>query len=139
DALLRCLPIANRLPGDLAIPRALRESHGPPLASRLRGRRHVKRLVISAGFCFALVTLYVVVVRPWQAQWGATAAEVSMIAPGDHLMAPGAKKSTRAITIHAPPRIVWAWLIQLGQGRGGWYSHDWLENLFAAGMNNVEE
>ena len=36
---------------------------------------------------------------------------------------------TRAIVIEATPEQIWPWLIQFGQGRGGWYSYDWLENL----------
>lgn len=30
-------------------------------------------------------------------------------------------------------------MVQLGQGRGGFYSYSWLENLFAADMHNVNE
>jgi hypothetical protein len=45
--------------------------------------------------------------------------------------------STRALTIHAPPETIWPWLVQIGQGRGGFYSFDWLENLFAADMHNA--
>jgi hypothetical protein len=33
---------------------------------------------------------------------------------------------------------VWPWIVQLGQGRAGFYSYDWLENLFAAGMHNAD-
>jgi hypothetical protein len=39
--------------------------------------------------------------------------------------------TTRAITITAPANQVWPWIAQLGQGRGGFYSYDWLENLVA--------
>ena len=31
---------------------------------------------------------------------------------------------TRAVTIDAPPSAVWPWLVQMGFGRGGWYSYD---------------
>ena len=31
---------------------------------------------------------------------------------------------TRGMTIDAPPAAVWPWLVQLGFGRGGWYSYD---------------
>jgi hypothetical protein len=33
------------------------------------------------------------------------------------------------VSIAAPPSAVWPWLVQIGQGRGGFYSYDWLENL----------
>jgi hypothetical protein len=41
--------------------------------------------------------------------------------------------STRAITIDAPPYAVWPWIAQVGYGRAGWYSYDWVERLMFAG------
>jgi hypothetical protein len=38
--------------------------------------------------------------------------------------------TTRAITINAWPTHVWPWLAQMGKGRGGLYSYDWLDQLF---------
>ena len=38
-----------------------------------------------------------------------------------------------AITIGAPSDEVWPWLVQMGYGRGGWYSYDWLERRVGAG------
>lgn len=85
-----------------------------------------------------IVASYILILRPWHLRWGATDAEVSMSLPGDAWIQPGAAVSTRAITIHAPAPKVWQWIVQLGVGRGGWYSHDWLENLFATGMVNAD-
>ncbi|HYO19997.1 MAG TPA: hypothetical protein VES02_15170, partial [Dermatophilaceae bacterium] len=49
--------------------------------------------------------------------------------PGDELV-PGADLvATRAITIAAPPCDVWPWLVQIGIGRAGAYTYDWLERL----------
>ena len=48
--------------------------------------------------------------------------------PGDELLPPGAHSTTRAITINATPRDVFPWLLQIGYGRGGWYSYDWIDN-----------
>jgi hypothetical protein len=45
---------------------------------------------------------------------------------------------TRAITIRARPAEIWSWLVQIGQGRGGYYSYDWLENLIGLKMKNAE-
>ena len=67
--------------------------------------------------------------RRWHLRWGSTPAEVSSRLPGDSLM-PGAQyRSTRAITIDAPPEAVWPWLVQVGCLRAGWYSNDLLDNL----------
>jgi hypothetical protein len=41
----------------------------------------------------------------------------------------GANQQTHAATINAPPEEVWPWLVQMGQGRAGFYSHDRLERL----------
>jgi hypothetical protein len=46
--------------------------------------------------------------------------------------------ATRAITIQAPPERVWPWLAQIGQGRGGFYSYAWLENLFGCQIVNAD-
>jgi hypothetical protein len=67
--------------------------------------------------------------RRWHLHWGATQAEVASPLPGDGYM-PGAQyKSTRAISIDAPPEAVWPWLVQVGCLRAGWYSNDLLDNL----------
>jgi hypothetical protein len=33
-----------------------------------------------------------------------------------------------ATILPAPPERVWPWLVQMGGGRAGWYSWDWLDN-----------
>ena len=35
---------------------------------------------------------------------------------------------THGITIKAPPAEVWPWLVQMGAGRAGWYSWDFIDN-----------
>jgi hypothetical protein len=52
---------------------------------------------------------------------------------------------THAITIGAPPSKVWPWLLQMGAGRAGWYSWDYIDNggvksarLILAELQNVE-
>lgn len=84
------------------------------------------------------ILLYIFMVRPWHMRWGATDQEISVSLPGDPWIPAGAKVSTRAITIQAPVSIVWPWVAQLGQERGGFYSYDWLENLFLANMRNAD-
>ena len=62
-------------------------------------------------------------------RWGATDAEVASSVVGDDVV-PGARVvATRAITIGAPPEAVFPWLRQMGFGRAGWYSYDWIDNL----------
>jgi hypothetical protein len=99
------------------------------------------RLVLCAIVLVAaaLLSVYVAFIRPWTMRWGATDAEITQVYPGDRYIPSDTVVSTRAITIRAPRAVVWSWLIQLGQGRGGFYSFEWLENLFAANMHNAGE
>jgi hypothetical protein len=48
--------------------------------------------------------------------------------PGDDCLAQAKAQITDGITIHARPEAIWPWLVQMGCQRGGWYSHDWLDN-----------
>ncbi|MGI9647740.1 MAG: hypothetical protein ACR2OI_04400, partial [Acidimicrobiia bacterium] len=59
--------------------------------------------------------------------WGATPAEVTSTLIGDDLVPDMGAQSTMAITIKAPPDQVWPWLVQMGCGRAGWYSYDFLD------------
>lgn len=61
-------------------------------------------------------------------RWMPTAAELHRELPGDACL-PVREGATHAVTIQAPPARIWPWLVQMGYGRGGWYSHDWLDNL----------
>ncbi|HEY6686789.1 MAG TPA: hypothetical protein VI094_11350 [Propionibacteriaceae bacterium] len=37
---------------------------------------------------------------------------------------------TRGVTVRTTPERVWPWLVQMGYGRGGWYTPGWVD-LFA--------
>ena len=76
--------------------------------------------------------------RPWYSKWGATPEEVKMTLPGDEFVPSPVLVSTRAITIQAPASAVWPWLVQMGQGRGGLYSYERLENLVGCDMHNAD-
>jgi hypothetical protein len=67
--------------------------------------------------------------RRWHLHWGATPEEVASALPGDARLPRSQFVCTRAVTIDAPAAAVWPWLVQVGCGRGGWYSHDLLDNL----------
>ena len=76
--------------------------------------------------------------RRWWSVLGTEPDERTMALPGDELVATAPLVSTRAIDIDAPVETAWAWLIQIGQDRGGFYSHAWLENLVGCRMRNAE-
>jgi hypothetical protein len=83
--------------------------------------------------------IYLGVLHPWLMNWGATAEEQRMSLPGDDPRDPPSAYFTRAITIEAPPAVVWQWLLQIGQDRAGFYSYTWLENLTGANIHNGDE
>ena len=43
------------------------------------------------------------------------------------------------MTIAARPEDIWPWLVQLGSGRGGAYTYDWIENLLGLDMHSAGE
>jgi hypothetical protein len=73
---------------------------------------------VVAGFTWAR--------RLWRT-WGIDPIEAERMLPGDDLVGEATTADTRGITIDAPPSTVWPWLLQLGYGRGGWYSYDRLD------------
>lgn len=84
-------------------------------------------LAVGLGMAALILLLYRYIVQPWQHRWGATDGEVRRSLPGDDVI-PHARSTTRAITIRAAPQEVWPWLAQIGYGRAGWYSYDWIDN-----------
>lgn len=90
-----------------------------------------------AAMCGGLAT-YVFALRPWHLRWGATDAELNHSWPGDEMIPSPRRKATHAITIAAPAATVWALIVQIGQDRAGYYSYSWLENLFGAGIHNMD-
>jgi len=85
-------------------------------------------ILVALLVAVAVIGTYLQVLGPWQRRWGATDGEVRRAMPGDGLLRPDAPFTTRAITIDAPPEEVFPWLLQIGYGRGGWYSYDWIDN-----------
>jgi len=84
-------------------------------------------LAIVLGVAAAKLLGYHFLIGPRWRTWGATQEDLHRLMPGDaaFLHSPS---TTRAITIRARPEDVWPWLVQIGYGRGGWYSYDWIDN-----------
>jgi hypothetical protein len=87
----------------------------------------------------AAIALATVVLRRPMLDWGATPDEAARNLPGDELLPEADLIATRAITISAPPGAVWPWLIQIGTGRAGAYSYDWLERLAGLDIRSSDE
>jgi hypothetical protein len=89
---------------------------------------------LTAGTLAASYPLW----RNWCLTWGATAGEVESELSGDELLPDADLVTTRAIAIDAKPDRVWPWLVQMGSGRAGAYSYDWVENLFGLDMHSAQ-
>jgi hypothetical protein len=76
-----------------------------------------------------------VLIEAWSAlyylgrTWGATRDERRRTLPGDELVAHPSMVTDHAIDIQASPDRIWPWLVQMGWGRGGWYTHRWVDRL----------
>jgi hypothetical protein len=100
----------------------------------MRARRET-RLAIGG---LVGIAAYRLEVRPWLLNWGATREESESPLLGDDLIAVPDLVATRAITIRTSADQVWPWIAQLGQGRGGFYSYDLLENLVRCDIHSAD-
>ena len=83
-----------------------------------------------------IVTLYTVMIFQY---WGATPEEIQSPVVGDDLCPSATLIATRSITISAPPQDVFPWIRQMGFGRAGWYSYDWLDNLGRKSATSIHD
>lgn len=88
--------------------------------------------------CATGLGAYVLFFRPWQHRWGASDEEVMRMLPGDELVPHADVVETRVVTVKAMPAAIWPWLVQIGQGRAGYYSYERLENMAGLKMKNAE-
>jgi hypothetical protein len=104
----------------------------------------LRRSRLSARLAFVALgagasSIYLFAIRPWMLDWGSTASERRASLPGDDV-SPGARYvTTRAATVAATPDRIWPWLVQMGQDRAGFYTHNWVERLLGSGIKDVDE
>ena len=95
--------------------------------------RDLRSVAVGAAVAAGLACLRARVLR-----WGATDEEVNLALPGDELVPHADLTATRAVTVGAAVDGVWPWIAQLGQGRGGFYSYDFLENLVGCDIHSAD-
>jgi hypothetical protein len=62
-----------------------------------------------------------------------------MSLPGDGIVPNPSVVTNHAVSVDVPPRVVWPWLLQMGWGRGGWYTARWVDRvLFPANGPSAE-
>jgi hypothetical protein len=69
-----------------------------------------------------------VFIRPWALRWGATDDEAARAMKGDWIVPNPTFSATRTVEIDARPDQIWPWIVQMGVGRAGFYSYDWIDN-----------
>jgi hypothetical protein len=70
--------------------------------------------------------------------WGANSEEISERWPGDQLVPHLQSTSTRAVPIKASSESIWAWIVQIGLGRAGFYSYELMERIGGIPVMNIE-
>jgi hypothetical protein len=76
--------------------------------------------------------------RGYRTRWGISEQEANVDLPGDELVRNPKLRMTWGITIDAPIEDVWPWVVQMGQGRGGFYTYQFLENIAGCQIFNAD-
>lgn len=108
------------------------------MRARLRGSGRTVREVVVGGSQVLATVVAAPLVRARYNRWGAEGHELLAPMAGDDLVPRPRLGYTRAVTVGAPVATVWSWVVQLGQGRGGLYSFDGLENLVGCRIHSVD-
>lgn len=96
------------------------------------------REAIAGAALIAFHILLSPLFRRWRVKWRASEDEIRRAFRGDKLI-PNPKWSyTPAGAIKAPINKVWPWIVQIGQGRGGFYSYELLENIIGCNIHNMD-
>jgi hypothetical protein len=108
------------------------------VAMMRRADRSRRRAAVRTGtICLAGATLGAVA-RSKSLRWGATDDELHIVLPGDEIISRADLTATRAVTVSAIAGDVWPWIAQIGQGRGGFYSYDRLENVVGCDIHSAD-
>jgi hypothetical protein len=73
-----------------------------------------------------------------RSRWGLNKQELMRTFPADERVPDPKSQFTHAIDINAPADKVWPWIAQIGQGRGGFYSYELLENMTGLKIYNAD-
>jgi len=72
-------------------------------------------------------------------RWGTVGTEAGDPLPGDELVPDPKWSYTLGVSADASPEAVWPWIAQIGQGRGGFYTYETLENVAGCKIANTTE
>ena len=72
-------------------------------------------------------------------RWGTVGTEATDHLPGDDFVPEPKWGYTLGVEVNASPEGVWPWIAQIGQGRGGFYTYQTLENMVGCKITNTTE
>ncbi|MGA7270986.1 MAG: hypothetical protein WB239_07925 [Acidimicrobiia bacterium] len=89
----------------------------------------------------AVLIVYHLVATPFIARrrlrWGTQGTEATESLPGDDLVPEPKWSYTLGLDVAARAEALWPWIAQVGQGRGGFYTYQSLENLVGCRITNT--
>ncbi|WP_297792809.1 hypothetical protein [uncultured Eudoraea sp.] len=91
------------------------------------------------GILIIVISYLTLFLKPLRDRWGLSRKEAGLSFPGDHFVPHPRSEFVHAIEINAPARYVWPWIAQIGQGRGGFYSYEALENITGLQIYNSDK
>lgn len=92
--------------------------------------KRILKLAAAGGLLYAA--------RRYYLNWGTTKGECRMRLPGDELAKAPIIQTTEGVWIDAPAAVVWPWLIQMGQGLGGFYTDGPLEGFIGLDSHSAD-
>jgi hypothetical protein len=101
----------------------------PPRGFISQMKNKLKKFIATLSIIAVVMAGYFLWARPYQLTWGATDEEIQRPMPGDELDRNPTFLATRAISINAPPEMIWPWLVQMGFNRAGFYGYDIMEGI----------
>jgi hypothetical protein len=90
------------------------------------------------GALGVLLDLFTPFLRGVRNRWGLDVETAGYDYPGDEQVPAPKWQWTHGIEIDAPAAEVWGWVAQIGAGRAGFYSYQWLENLVGCDVQNAD-
>jgi hypothetical protein len=103
----------------------------------MKSSKSLTSILATAILLFCTIGVYGLFTRPTVLHGGATLQEDSQALPGDNFSKNPDFQNTLAVTVNATPEQIWPWLVQLGQDRAGFYSFEFLEDLFPCKIDNT--
>lgn len=103
----------------------------------MKRKQKVTLIVLAACAVIGIIVLESLI--SYGMHYMASAETENMKLPGDELLSDSDKVFvfTKEIIIDAPPSMVWPWLAQMNQTKGGFYSFVTLERIFTFDIHNT--